>query len=243
MLVNEKIRKNIPVVINYMPKDEALKLGAMALFGEKYGDVVRVVIIDPAYSIELCGGTHIGHTGEIGYFKIMSETSIAAGVRRMEAVCGKQAEAYVYEQFNLMRSIRETLKNPKDVLKTIENLSTENSELRKKIEKLEAAQIDSLKNDLLQKAVQLNGTTFIGEVIEASSGEALKKLCFDLRNQLKSYVIVLASNIEGKAQVAVAIDEEISSSKNLDASKMIREQIAPLIKGGGGGQKTLATAG
>jgi alanyl-tRNA synthetase len=243
MLVNEKIRKNIPVVIKYMPKDEALKLGAMALFGEKYGDVVRVVIIDPTYSIELCGGIHVGYTGELGYFKITNETSIAAGVRRMEAVCGKQAEAYVYEQFNLIRSVRESLKNPKDVLKTIENLSTENTDLKKRIEKLEDSQLDSIKKELLKKAVQLNGTTFIGEVVEASSGDALKKLCFDLRNELKNYVVVLASNIEGKAQVAIAIDEKISLSKNLDASNIIKQHIAPIIKGGGGGQKTLATAG
>src|SRR6185369_13730062 len=158
-------------------------------------------------------------------------------------VCGKQAEAYVYDQFNLIRSVRESLKHPKDVLKTIENLSTENSELKKRIEKLEAVQINSTKTELLRKAVQLNGTTFIGEVVEASSSDSLKKLCFDLRNELKNYVIVLASNIDGKAQVAIAIDEKISSSKNLDASKMIKEQVAPLIKGGGGGQKTLATAG
>ena len=243
MLVNEKIRKNIPVVIRYMPKDEAMQLGAMALFGEKYGDVVRVVIIDPTYSIELCGGTHVSHTGELGYFKITSETSVAAGVRRMEAVCGKQAEAYVYEQFNLIRAVRESLKHPKDILKTIENLSAENSELKKRIEKLEAGQLDAIKNELLKKALPVNGTVFIGEVVEAGSGDALKKLCFDLRSELKNYVVVLASNIEGKAQVAIAVDENISSSKNLDASKIIKEYIAPLIKGGGGGQKTLATAG
>jgi alanyl-tRNA synthetase len=243
MLVNEKIRKNIPVVIKYLPKEEALQMGAMALFGEKYGEVVRVVIIDPSYSIELCGGTHVGHTGELGYFKITSETSIAAGVRRMEAVCGKQAEAYVYGQFNLLRSIRESLKNPKDVLKSIDNLSNENAELKKQIEKLSDAQLDSMKKDLLQKTVKLNGTSFIGEVVNAATGDSLKKLCFELRNQLKNYVIVLAGNIDGKAQVAIVIDENLAATKNLDASNIIKQKIAPLIKGGGGGQKTLATAG
>jgi alanyl-tRNA synthetase len=116
-LVNEKIRENIPVVIKEMPKDEAMKLGAMALFGEKYGDIVRVVIIDPGYSVELCGGTHVGATGELGLFKIKSESAVAAGVRRVEAVSGKQAEDYVNEQFGLIDKIREALRNPKDILK------------------------------------------------------------------------------------------------------------------------------
>ena len=243
MLVNEKIRKNIPVVIKYLPKEEALQLGAMALFGEKYGEVVRVVIIDPVYSIELCGGTHVGYTGELGYFKITSETSIAAGVRRMEAVCGKQAEDYVYEQFNLIRSIRESLKNPKDVLKAVDNLVSENVEMKKQVEKLGDAQLESIKKDLLQKTVKLNGTSFIGEIVNANSGDDLKKLCFELRSQMKNYVIVLAGNIDGKAQVAIVIDENLAASKSLDASNIIKQKIAPLIKGGGGGQKTLATAG
>src|SRR5204863_6814711 len=109
-LVNERIRANIPVVIKQMPKDEALKLGAMALFGEKYGDIVRVVIIDPNYSVELCGGTHVGATGELGLFKITNETAVAAGVRRIEAVSGKKAEDYVNKQFDTIHIIRESLK-------------------------------------------------------------------------------------------------------------------------------------
>src|SRR4029078_331754 len=121
-LVNKKIRENIPVVIKEMPKDEAMRSGAMALFGEKYGDVVRVVIIDPTYSVELCGGTHVGSTGELGLFKITHETAVAAGVRRIEAVCGEAAEEYINAQFEQMRLIREFLKNPKDVNKAIENL-------------------------------------------------------------------------------------------------------------------------
>ena len=242
-LINEKIRDNIPVVIKYMPKEEALKFGAMALFGEKYGDTVRVVIIDSNYSIELCGGTHVGATGDIGFFKITNETAVAAGVRRVEAVCGKLAEDYVNEEFKIINTIRQSLKSPADLSKAVENVLNENAELKKKIEKLQANQLEAIKKELLQKAVQLNGTTFIGEIVEVGNADALKKLCFDLKSELKNYAVVLASNIEGKAQVAILLDEKIVLSKNLEAPKIIKEYIAPLIKGGGGGQKTLATAG
>jgi alanyl-tRNA synthetase len=242
-LVNEKIRENIPVVIKQMPKDEALKLGAMALFGEKYGDVVRVVIIDPNYSVELCGGTHVGSTGELGFFKITSESAVAAGVRRIEAICGKQAEDYVTEQFNTIRLIRESLKNPKDLQKSVENLIAENAELNKRIEHLEARQLVGIRNELLHKDEIINGVTFVGDIIEVSNPDALKKLCFELKNKLNDHLAVLCANIDGKAYVAVGISEKVVVAKNLDAGKIIKEHIAPLIKGGGGGQKTLATAG
>ena len=241
-LVNEKIRDNIPVVIKLMPKEEALKLGAMALFGEKYGDVVRVVIIDSTYSIELCGGTHVGATGDIGFFKIKNETAVAAGVRRIEAVCGKLADEYVNEEFKLINTVRQSLKNPADLSKAVEGLVNENSELKKRIEKLEASQLESVKKELLQKVIPVNGINFIGEIVEGNA-DALKKLCFDLKKDLNNYVVVLASNNAGKANVAVLLDDKVAASKNLEAPKIIKEYIAPLIKGGGGGQKTLATAG
>jgi len=242
-LVNEKIRENIPVVVKQLPKEEALKLGAMALFGEKYGDVVRVVIIDPNYSVELCGGTHVGATGELGFFKIRSEAAIAAGVRRIEAISGKAAERLIQQQFQQVDSIREALKNPKDILKAIENLSAENTELKKQLESFEAKQLLSVKNELLQKLQSLNGVNFIGEQVEVTNADALKKLCFDLKANLQNYVIVLVANISGKASVAIMLDDKIAADKNLDAGKIIKQNIAPLIKGGGGGQKTLATAG
>ncbi len=248
-IVNEKIRENIPVVIREMQKDEAVALGAMALFGEKYGDIVRVVMVDPKYSIELCGGTHVGATGELGFFKIKHEAAVAAGVRRIEAVSGKAAEELINEQFESLNIIREALKNPKDILKAVENVSAENSELRKRIESLETKQLFALKDVLLSKAEHINGIDFIGQVVEVSNADALKRLCFDLKASLpfteasQGYVVVLAANIAGKANVAVMLDDAVVASKNLDAPKIIKEHIAPLIKGGGGGQKTLATAG
>ncbi len=242
-LVNEKVRENIPVVIKSMPKDEAMKLGAMALFGEKYGDVVRVVIIDPNYSVELCGGTHVGATGELGLFKLTSESAVAAGVRRVEAVCGKQAEEYVNAQLGLLTTLGEVLKNPKDMQKAVENLQAENAELKKHLDSMEARQLVGIRNELLQKDEIINGVNFIGDIIEVSNPEALKKLCFDLKNHLRDHVAVLCVNIGGKPFVAVGISDTVVAAKNLDAGKIIKEHIAPLIKGGGGGQKTLATAG
>ena len=242
-LVNEKIRQNIPVVIKEMSKDEAMKLGAMALFGEKYGDVVRVVVMDPNYSVELCGGNHVGATGELGLFKLTSESAVAAGVRRVEAVCGKQAEDHMNQQFNLLSSLREALKNPKDIQKAIENLQTENASLQKHVDAMEARQLVGIRNELLEKDEIVNGVNFIGDIVEVSNPDALKKLCFDLKNHLRDHVAVLCVNINGKPFVAVGISETVVAAKKLDAGQIIKEHIAPLIKGGGGGQKTLATAG
>lgn len=242
-IVNEKIRANIPVVIKEMKKDEAVALGAMALFGEKYGDVVRVVIMDEKYSIELCGGTHVGSTGELGFFKITAESAVAAGVRRIEAVCGEAAEALIKSAFAEISSIGGLLKNPKDISKSIENLQTENASFKKHIEALEARQLVIIRNELLTKDEIINNVTFIADIVEVPSADALKKLCFDLKNHLNDHVAVLCSNIDGKAFVAIGISDTVVAAKNLDAGKMIKEHVAPLIKGGGGGQKTLATAG
>ncbi len=242
-IVNEKIRANIPVYIREMGKEEAIQMGAMALFGEKYGDSVRVVIIDPQYSIELCGGTHVGHTGELGLCKIKHESAVAAGVRRIEAVCGSAAEKLVSDQFAQFQQVRELLKHPKEITKAIEGLVLELGEARKKIESLEARQLTAIKNELLGKVETIRDIRFLGAIVELGSADALKKLAFEFKTALSNYVVILAANIEGKAQVVILLDETVSLAKNLNAPKIIKEQVAPLIKGGGGGQKTLATAG
>ncbi|MEP7143215.1 MAG: alanine--tRNA ligase [Ferruginibacter sp.] len=242
-MVNEKIRANIPVVIKSMHKDEAIALGAMALFGEKYGDIVRVVIIDPGYSIELCGGTHVGSTGELGIFKITHEAAVAAGVRRIEAVCGYAAEQYINKVFADIDIVRSLLKNPKDIQRSIENLSAENSALSKRIEGLEARQLVGIRNELLQKDEIISNVTFVGEIIEVGNADSLKKLCVDLKNHLHDHVVVLCANIDGKAFVALGISDTVVVAKKLDAAKILKEHIAGLIKGGGGGQANMATAG
>ena len=242
-IVNEKIRENIPVVIQTMDKEKAVAMGAMALFGEKYGDQVRVVIMDPNYSIELCGGTHVGHTGELGLFKIKQESAVAAGVRRVEAVCGAAAEHWINEQIDSYRQAREVLKNPKDLVKSIDDLVQENNHLHKRIESLEARQLVGIRNELLQKDEIINNVSFIGEIIEVPNPDALKKLCFDLKNHVHDHCVVLAANIGGRAHVAVSVSPTVVAAKSLDASRIIKETVSPLIKGGGGGQKELATAG
>lgn len=242
ILVNEKIRENLPVVIREMPKEEALNLGAMALFGEKYGDSVRVVIIDPEYSIELCGGTHVGHTGMIGLFTISSEAAVAAGVRRIEALTGPSAIQYVGEKLSQFKNLTELLK-AKEPLKAIEKLLDDKAKLEKKIESMRARQLVAIRNELLQKDEIINQVSFIGQIIEVDEADSLKKICGDLRNNLHDHLVVLASNIGGKPFVAIGMSETVSKAKNLDAGKIIKEVVAPLIKGGGGGQQQLATAG
>ncbi len=243
-IVNQKIRQNIPVVIKTLPKDEAMQLGAMALFGEKYGDVVRVVIIDPKYSIELCGGTHVANTGELGIFKITSESAIAAGVRRIEALAGCKAESFINTQLKQLQAIKMQFKNPKDLTKSIETLIEEKNGLQKQLEKLETKALAGMKNELVQKVEIVNGISFIGETLEVSNADALRKISFDLKNDLTApYVVCLVANVGGKPNVAILLSEDVADTKQTDAPAIIKNHIASLIKGGGGGQKTFASAG
>lgn len=246
-IVNEKIRQNIPVVITEMPKEEALKLGAMALFGEKYGNTVRVVVADPNYSVELCGGTHVMHTGMIGLLKITAESAVAAGVRRIEALTGSNAFHFLNKQYTELRTVAGLLKT-QDPIKAVEKLMQEKQETEKRLESLEAKQLQSIRDILLQKTKPIligsDKGQFIGEIVEVNSADQLKKLCFDLKTGLSNhYLVVLCANIAGKAAVCIMLSDSMVIEKGLDAPKLIKEYATPLIKGGGGGQKTLATAG
>ncbi len=241
-IVNEKIRENIPVVIREMEKEAALKLGAMALFGEKYGDKVRVVTIDPAYSVELCGGTHLDQTGRIGLFTIVSESAIAAGVRRIEALTGAAALNYLEEKATQLHGIGELLKT-NDAGKAIRKLQEEKSSLEKRVESLEARQLVGIRNELMKQDEIINNVTFIGDILEVPNADALKKLAFDLKHHLNGHVAVLCANIGGKAHVCISVSDTVVAARGIDASALIRQVVSPLIRGGGGGQKNLATAG
>ncbi len=242
-IVNEKIRANIPVVIKQMPKEEAMQTGAMALFGEKYGDLVRVVTMDNNYSIELCGGTHVGNTGELGIFKITAETAVGAGLRRIEAVSGKAAEDFIHQQFEELNAVKEQLKNPKDSRKALENLIAERDTFAKQVDHLQLQILETVNEQLKPNFIFINGVHFLGAKVDVPGADSLRKLVSMLTEKSENYLVVLGADVDGKANVVIAVDDVFISSKNTDANKIIKEVVAPLIKGGGGGQKTLASAG
>ncbi len=241
--VNQKVRADIPKTENRaVPIDEAKAMGAMALFGEKYGDMVRVITFDPDYSVELCGGTHVHATGNIGFFKILSESSIAAGIRRIEAVTGEGAEAYVEEQVKLTREIQQLLKGTQDIKAAVEQLLDQRNRLEKEVDKLHREQAGNLKDKLKNAGETINGFTVITENTEVPNADTLKKLAFELRNEISDLILVLAANVDGKPQIAMVVPESLSKSGKMHAGNMVRE-LAKEIKGGGGGQPFFATAG
>ena len=242
-IVNRKIRENIRLdEKRNVPIEEAKKLGAMALFGEKYGDFVRVITFDPKFSVELCGGTHVPATGQIGLFKIISESSVAAGVRRIEAITADEAEKFVNDNQKLVDQIKDLLKNPKDLLTATRNLIDEKNQLEKKLEAVNQEKANQIKDQLAAKAVKSNGYSLIVEKISVPNGDALKNIAYALRNQFSDLLLVLAADVDGKPQVSVMIGEELMKSNKYHAGNMVKE-LAKEIDGGGGGQPFFATAG
>lgn len=240
-LVNEQIRNNFNLEENRACSfDEAKKLGAMALFGEKYGDVVRVIKFGD--SIELCGGTHTNATGNIGFFKIVSEGAIAAGIRRIEAITGEKALEYVQDQVNLLKQLSETLKNPKDLISGVENVLKENAHLQKQIEVLLSEKSSAIAKSLAEKAVQKGNIVIITSLVEVGNPQMLKDISFLVKGDNKNLFMVIGARIEGKAHLAVTISEELVKNAGLNAGNIIRE-IAREIEGSGGGQPFFATAG
>jgi alanyl-tRNA synthetase len=240
-LVNLQIRKNVALDENRaMSFDEARKTGAMALFGEKYGDKVRVIKFGE--SVELCGGTHVAATGQIGSFKIVSETAIAAGIRRIEAITGNGFMQYVHKNEEQISTLKEMLGNPQDLNKAMEKLLNDYSGLQKKIEQAQKQQLDVTVQQLLKKAKNSNGIEVIAEKVEVDSAQSLKDIAFRLRTHAENAYLVLGAVIDDKPTIAIAISDNLVESKKLNAGLIIRE-VAKLIDGGGGGQPFLATAG
>ena len=242
-IVNQKVRENIPL------KEErsvayqvAINSGVTALFGEKYGEYVRVITFDDNFSKELCGGTHVKATGNIGYFKIVAESAVAAGVRRIEAITGIGAENYINQQSLLIDQLKELLKNPKDIGKSIEGLLDENSKLKKEIEKSVLEKSAGLKNELAKKAQNINGINFIAEKVALPNADAVKNLAYQLKGIVNDLFLVLGADFEGKPNITVMISENLVKDKGLNAGNIVRE-LAKEIQGGGGGQPFFATAG
>ena len=240
-IVNRKIRENIPnVTYAELPIEEAKAMGATALFGEKYGDKVRVVVFDKDYSMELCGGTHTSATGNIGSFKIVSEGAIAAGIRRIEAITGEAVEDYLNEQLQLISQIRETVK-ANDLVKGVTSLSEQNSALRKEVEHLMQEKAQDMAEKLLNKATDHNDYKLVVDQLKCS-GDQLRNIALMLKQMDENTIAILGSVSEGKPALCLLLPEAMAEAKDLDATKLIRE-VAKEIQGGGGGQKTLCVAG
>ncbi len=241
MLVNEMIRKDLSLdEYRDMPLDEAKKLGAIALFGEKYGDKVRVVQFGP--SIEFCGGIHARSTGRIGMFKIISESSVAAGIRRIEALTGKECEMFYYNLETGMKAIRGLFNNAKDLKGVIQKYIEEHDAMKKDIEQYQAEAVERLKDKLIAKAKMINGVKVITTVMPLMPDMA-KDLVFKVRAAVDGHMIcAVGSTYENRPTLSVMISDDLVKDHNLNAGKIVREA-AKLIQGGGGGQPHFAMAG
>jgi alanyl-tRNA synthetase len=240
-IVNEKIREDLPLQEHRnTPIEEAKKLGAIALFGEKYGDKVRVVQFGT--SVEFCGGIHAKSTGRIGMFKIISESSVAAGVRRIEAMTGKQTEEAMYMIEDSIKEIRALFNNATDLEGTLKKYIEEHSDMKKQIESFQAKAVEDMTQRLVDGAKDINGVKLISAVLPITP-EVAKDLVFKVREQLSEGMLcVIGSDFNKKPLLSVMISEDLVKDKGLNAGKMVREA-AKLIQGGGGGQPHFATAG
>lgn len=238
--VNEKIQANIPLTEERnIPLEEAKSKGALALFGEKYGDTVRMIQFGE--SVELCGGTHVSASGSIGLFKIVSESAVASGVRRIEALSGVEAQKLFFEQSDLLDDLKVQLKNPKKIGQAVQNLLKENQLLQKEIEQFKAKAAGDVKGDLINK-VEKNGdvNVLIEEVdLDAAS---VKNIAFQLKAEVENLYLVLASKAAGKPTISVLISDNLVKEKGWNAGQIVRD-LAKHIQGGGGGQPFFATAG
>ena len=242
VIVNEKIRENILLEeMRSIPITEAQKMGAIALFGEKYGDNVRVVSFDRNFSMELCGGTHVKSTGQIGYFKILNENAIAAGIRRIEAITSIKAEQYINEQIEIIDNVTEALNNPKDIVKAVIQLVEQNNRLQKQIDDFQKEKNIALKDAIKEKSKKINGINFISQKVDLDAN-AVKEISFMLKKEIENLFLVIANISDGKPGLAVMISDNLVSEKGFDASKIVCE-LAKEIQGGGGGQPFFATAG
>ncbi len=241
-IVNQKIRANIRLKEQRnVPYDEAINSGVTALFGEKYGDFVRVITFDDHFSKELCGGTHVKATGQIGYFKIISESAVAAGVRRIEAITADKAEQFIVNQSNELSQLKGFLKGSQNISAAVQALIEENARLKKEVEKSILAKAGDMKQDIAATATNINGVNFIATHVDLPNAEAVKNLAFEVKALVPDLYLVFTTLIDDKPGITVMIAEN-KVSEQLNAAKIVRE-LGKEIQGGGGGQPFYATAG
>ena len=238
--VNQRIQEQLPLIERRsIPIQQALDEGAMALFGEKYGDTVRAIKFGD--SMELCGGIHVANTANIWSFKITSEGAVAAGIRRIEAITGDGVRTYFANQENTLAEIKETLKNPQDTIKAVVSLQDENAKLKKQVEQLLKEKAKGLKGDLAAQIQEVNGVKFLATQVDLDANGA-KDLAYELGNNETNLFLVFATVTDDKPMLTCYISKELVESKGLNAGQVVRE-LGKYIQGGGGGQPFFATAG
>ncbi|RYJ39579.1 Alanine--tRNA ligase [Flavobacterium anhuiense] len=238
--VNARIRESLPLIEKRaIPKEQALEDGAIALFGEKYGDLVRTIKFGD--SVELCGGTHVANTSDIWHFKIVSEGAVAAGIRRIEAITSEAAKEYFESQAVSLAEIKDALKNAQDPVKSILALQDENAQLKKQLEALLKDKAKNMKADLAKELQEINGVQFLAKQVDLNP-EGAKDLAYELGGSYNNLFVVFATAHEGKPMLTCYISKEIVAEKNLNAGQVVRE-LGKYIQGGGGGQPFFATAG
>jgi len=242
-IVNAKIREDIALREDRrVPFQEAVDSGVTALFGEKYGEEVRVIAFGDGFSRELCGGTHVRATGQIGFFKITSESAVAAGVRRIEAITGTKAAAVIREHFDLVDRMRELMNNPKDFVAALGRLIEENSDLKKAIEQQIREKSLAMKNEMAAKMEKIGGVDFLSMIVDLPSADAVKTLAYALKGAGENVFVVLGAIFDGKPGLTVAISDGLARERGWNAGTIARD-LARDIQGGGGGQPFFATAG
>jgi alanyl-tRNA synthetase len=240
-IVNHLIRENIRCEeFRKVPMAQAQQMGAIALFGEKYGEEVRVIKFGE--SIELCGGIHVPSTGQIGMFHIISESAISAGVRRIEAITAEKVEELMEGTVSILKQVKHLLNNPADPIQSIQELMDKNGELNKQLEGYAWKEAMVVKDELKSKIEKIGDINVISRIVSIENNQIIKDICFQLKNEVSNLFLVLGSTIGGKANLTIMISENLVKERNLNAGIIIRNA-AKAIQGGGGGQPFYATAG
>jgi len=239
--VNQKILANSSVNKEVMPIADAQQKGALALFGEKYGDKVRVVSMGGEYSVEFCGGTHVNRTGDIGLFKIVSETGISAGVRRIEAVTGHGAHALIVHEEKTLRQVCEIVKSkPDELVDKVKQLAAGNKALEKKLDQLKSKMASNTGSDLASQAEELGGAKLLVTAVEGFNSKALRETVDQLKNKLGSAIVVLANASDGKVSLVAGVSTDLTDK--VKAGELVN-MVALKIGGKGGGRPDMAMAG